>query len=131
MLTELLISKSRDRAQITQVESMRILLQKRELWGSKHYQLLADDMGWSATNLKRLFGLPGHKPPKSLSHKSEEIICIYLEVEDWDELQQKLLAEFTKRQNGHEELKKSVFSIGKKIHEIEKEYHQLRRFFEN
>lgn len=128
MLTDLIISKSRERALSSDQPDLKLLLQKKELWESKHFQRLAEDMGWSATNLKRLFGLPGHNPPKSLSVKSEQILCEYLGFESWDQLQQKLIEQATNPTPVHEELHKVVFRIGKKLHEIEAEYQQLIKF---
>lgn len=128
LMLKSIVEKSRERANAEAHNAQRLLLLQREdLWRTKHYQVLAEMMGWNVSSVKRLFGLPGYKTPKALSKDSELILCRFLGFPNWDSLQNTLLNHnfYDEKLMGNStlrELIKAYRELGAKLKEMNEQF---------
>lgn len=85
-----------------------LLLQKKEIWGSKHYAALASLMDLSIATVKRFFDLPGHQASKSLTTHTERKVLEFLGFNTWDDLETAAATEMKKVNSDlyHDEIRK-------------------------
>lgn len=127
VLAKRLVNESRKKIKGESHAQRNLLMQRKDLWTTKHYQLVADMMQWNVNSVKRLFGLPGYEQPKSLSKKSERIICQFLNSKSWDHLEESLVNELL-NQGKNDSI---VSSVEGRINVIDKKMEDLRREFQS
>lgn len=130
VLTKRIIDESRKKIKGESHAQRNLLMQRKDLWTTKHYQLVADMMQWNVNSVKRLFGLPGYEQPKSLSKNSERIICQFLNAKSWDQLEKSLVNELLNDGKNDSILSSFVSRmniIDEKIEELRGEFQSLKR----